>query len=144
MLKIRLQRVGRKHEPTFRVVLTDSENSTKSGRLKEVLGSYDPRKTKDLLKTDRIRYWLEKGALPTGTAHNLFVTHKIIDAPKINVLPRKKPIVKEVKEEPVTADGGTPQNAVATEPVVESSEVTADGGTPQAAVAPSDNTEAAA
>jgi ribosomal protein S16 len=37
MLKIRLQRVGRKHEPTFRVVLTDSQNSTKSGRMLEIL-----------------------------------------------------------------------------------------------------------
>lgn len=98
MLMIRLQRVGRKHEPIFRVVLTDSKNSTKSGRLKEVLGSYDPRKTVDLLKTDRIKYWLGLGALPTGTVHNLFVTHKLINAKKINVLPRKKPIAKEVKE----------------------------------------------
>ena len=41
MLKIRLQRVGRKHEPAFRLVLTDSKNSTKSGKFLEVLGSHD-------------------------------------------------------------------------------------------------------
>ncbi len=91
--------MGRKHEPTFRIVLTDSKNSTKSGRSREVLGSYDPRKTVDLLKTDRIKYWLEMGALPTGTVHNLFVTHKIIDSKKINVLPRKHPVVKEKEAE---------------------------------------------
>lgn len=94
MLKMRLQRVGRKHEPTFRLVLTDSKNSTKSGRFLEILGSYDARKTTDLLKVDRIKHWLSKGIVPTGTVHNLLVTHKILDAKKKNVLPKKTPIVK--------------------------------------------------
>ncbi len=126
MLKIRLQRVGRKHETSFRVVLTDSKNSTKSGRFKEVLGSYDPRKTVDLLKTDRIRYWLDLGAEPTGTVHNLFVTHNIINAKKKNVLPKKTLVVKEteaVKEVPSaeTTEESSVEN-VAPEPVVESKE----------------------
>ncbi|MDB5266420.1 MAG: ribosomal protein small subunit ribosomal protein [Parcubacteria group bacterium] len=92
---MRLQRVGRKHEPSFRLVLTDSKNSTKSGRFKEILGSYDPRKTADALKSDRIKYWLSKGIAATGSVHNLLVTHKLIDAKKVNVLPKKTPIVKE-------------------------------------------------
>lgn len=101
MLKMRLQRVGRKHEPSFRIVLTDSKNSTKSGRFKEILGSYDPRKSTDLLKKDRIEYWLTKGAKLTGTVHNLFVTHGVVTGNKINVLPKKTPIVKEAVAEPV-------------------------------------------
>ncbi len=137
---MRLQRVGRKHDNAFRVVLTDSKNSSKSGKFKEVLGSYDPRKTVDVLKTDRIKYWLGQGALPTGTVHNLFVTHKIIDAKKKNVLPKKTPIVKEapvVEEKPVVASAPAPEVVVeapvevapevapeASEPVVESTEVT--------------------
>lgn len=136
---MRLQRVGRKHDNAFRVVLTDSKNSSKSGKFKEVLGSYDPRKTVDVLKTDRIKYWLGQGALPTGTVHNLFVTHKIIDAKKKNVLPKKTPIVKEapvVEEKPVVASAPAPEVVVeapvevapevapeASEPVVESTEV---------------------
>lgn len=104
MLKIRLQRVGRKHEPTFRIVLTESKNSAKSGRLKEVLGSYDPRKTVDLIKVDRVKYWLERGVKPSPSVHNLFVTHKLLSAPKINVLPRKV-VVKNA--EPVAAEGET-------------------------------------
>jgi small subunit ribosomal protein S16 len=113
MLKIRLQRVGRKHEPAFRLVLTDSKNSTKSGRFKEILGSYDARKSTDLLKTDRISHWLSQGALATGTVHNLLVKHKVIDAKKVNVLPKKtfvakapEPVVEEaarVEEAPVEA-----------------------------------------
>jgi small subunit ribosomal protein S16 len=112
MLKIRLQRVGRKHEPNFRIVLTDSENSTKSGRYKEVLGSYDPRKSVDQIDAERAKYWISQGAEATGTVHNLLVTHKIIDAKKMNVLPKKRPIVK--KEEPVVE---TPAETAAETPV---------------------------
>jgi len=99
MLKIRLQRTGRVHEPTFRVVVTDSKNSTKSGRVKEVLGSYDPRVNKVVLDADRIKYWMSVGALASGTVHNLLVTNKIVSGKKINVLPQKT-VVK--KEEPAT------------------------------------------
>lgn len=84
MLKIRLQRVGRIHEPAFRLVLTDSKNSTKSGRFNEILGSYDPRKSADSLKSERISYWLSQGALPTPTVHNLLVKHGILRAKKIH------------------------------------------------------------
>jgi small subunit ribosomal protein S16 len=99
MLKMRLQRVGRKHETAFRLVLTDSKNSTKSGRILEILGSFDPRKSTDSFKTDRVKHWLDQGIATTDSVHNLFVTHKIIDAKKKNVLPKKTPIVKEVVAE---------------------------------------------
>src|SRR4051812_5263431 len=126
MLKLRLQRVGRKHETSFRLVLTESENSTKSGRLKEILGSYDPRKTTDSIKADRVKYWLSVGAKPTGTVHNLLITHKITEGKKINVLPRKNPIKKDAepaKEAPAAPVAETPVEAApASEPVVESTE----------------------
>jgi small subunit ribosomal protein S16 len=99
MLKIRLQRVGRKHEPTFRVVLTDSKNSTKSGRFLELLGSYDPRKSTEVFNGERIKEWMGKGAKLSDTMHNLLISKKIIEGKKINVLPRKTPPVVEVKAE---------------------------------------------
>ncbi len=85
MLRIRLQRVGRKHEPSFRLVLTDSKNSTKSGRFAEVLGSYDPRKTTEALKAERVRYWLSLGALPTASVNNLLIKKGVIRGKKIDV-----------------------------------------------------------
>ncbi|MDO8591020.1 MAG: 30S ribosomal protein S16, partial [bacterium] len=89
MLKIRLQRVGRKHIPTFRVVLTDSRNSTKSGRFLEILGSYDSRKDDSkIVDAERVKYWISKGAQLSGTLHNFFVHTKIIEGKKINVLPK--------------------------------------------------------
>lgn len=101
MLMIRLQRTGRKHEPTFRLVVTDSHNSTKSGRYLEVLGNHDPRKENaTVLHSDRIKHWMEHGAKVTDTVHNLLITHKIITGKKINVLPRKSPPKKEEEAKP--------------------------------------------
>ena len=91
MLIIRLQRVGRKNDPSFRVVVTDSANSSKSGKFLEILGSYNPRKTaaKTILNIERIQYWLSKGAKLSDTMNNLLVSKKIITADKINVASKK-------------------------------------------------------
>ena len=102
MLMIRLQRVGRKNDPSFRVVLTDSKNGPRSGKYLEVLGSYDARKGKAQLEKDKIKHWISKGAQTSGTLHNLLASHKVIDAKKINVLPQIKkvaPTKVELKKE---------------------------------------------
>ena len=97
---IRLQRTGRKHIPSFRVVLTDKRNSTKSGKALETLGSFNAENDKERnVNAERIKYWLSKGAQLSGTLHNFLITQKIITGKKINVLPKKRPIKKEVKEE---------------------------------------------
>jgi small subunit ribosomal protein S16 len=98
MLKIRLQRIGRKNDPSFRVVLTDSKNSTKSGRFLELLGTYNPKVADKKNRTnfiyDRIKYWLSQGAKLSDTMHNFLVQDKVIEGKKINVLPKKKPTQK--------------------------------------------------
>lgn len=100
MLKIRLQRVGRRNDPAFRVVLTDSKNSTKSGKFKEILGSYAPKKGEVIFKADRIKYWLSEGAQASDTVHNFLVSQKLIEGKKKNVLPKKSPTKpkKELKK----------------------------------------------
>lgn len=99
MLKIRLQRTGRNNEKTFRLVLTDSKNSTKSGRLLEILGNHDFRNGKTAINGERVTFLISKGAKPTPTVHNLLLSQKIIDGRKINVLPRKSPPKKEGEAE---------------------------------------------
>lgn len=98
MLKIRLQRIGRKNDPAFRAVLTDSKNSTKSGKFLEILGTYNPKAKEDSekknLNTDRIKYWIGQGAKCSDTMHNFLVHDKIILGKKINVLSKKKPTMK--------------------------------------------------
>ncbi len=105
MLKIRLQRTGRKHEPTYRLVLTDSKNSTKSGKLLEVLGSHDSRNDKNTsIVADRVKHWLSVGAKATGTVHNMLISNKIIEGKKVNVLPKKTVAKVETPVEAPKAD----------------------------------------
>ncbi len=100
MLMIRLQRIGRKNEPSFRLVLTDSKNAAKSGKFLEILGSHNFRKDGTVLKGDRIKHWIGMGAQVSDTAHNLLITQKVLTGKKKNVLP-KKTVPK--KEEAVAA-----------------------------------------
>ncbi len=103
MLAIRLQRTGRKHEPTFRVVLTDSKNGPKSGKYLENLGWYDTRlKNKpEQLKIEEIKSWMSKGAKLSLTLHNYLVSQKIIEGKKLNALPKKSPIKKDESKDGV-------------------------------------------
>lgn len=99
MLKIRLQRVGRTNVSTFRVVLTDSKNSTKSGKFLEILGIFDPINKIKEVKVDRIKYWISVGAQVSDTVHNFLISKKIIPGEKVNALPKRTPLKKEVKAE---------------------------------------------
>jgi small subunit ribosomal protein S16 len=89
MLIIRLTRVGKKKDPSFRVVVVDSKKKPKTGNYLEMVGSYNPQVDRVELKADRIKEWMQNGAQVSDTVHNLLVSQKIIDAKKINVLPKK-------------------------------------------------------
>lgn len=95
MLKVRLQRVGRKNDPSFRVVVTDSKRGPKSGNYLEMLGSYNPRQKKTVINGERVKHWISVGAQVSDTVHNILINEKVIEGKKINVLPRKSPIIKE-------------------------------------------------
>lgn len=95
MLVIRLQRTGRKGEPTFRLVVTDKRNGPKSRRFVDIVGSYDPRFNKAEIDSEKIKRWVGNGAQPSNTVHNILVSNNIIEGRKINVLPKKTPIKKE-------------------------------------------------
>lgn len=100
MLTIRLQRIGRKNNAAFRVLLTDSKNSAKSGKFLEILGSYNLKKGEVLFKQDRVAYWISKGAQVSDTVHNFLVAQKLIEGKKKNVLSKKSPTKarKELKK----------------------------------------------
>jgi small subunit ribosomal protein S16 len=65
-VKIRLMRVGKKKQPTYRVVVADSR-SPRDGRFIEILGQYAPRAEPSVVNIDgeRALAWIEKGAQPT-------------------------------------------------------------------------------
>ena len=72
MVKIRLMRVGKKKQPSWRVVVADSR-SPRDGRIIENIGHYAPRQEPSLVEIDAERavYWLEKGAQPSNTVRKL-------------------------------------------------------------------------
>ena len=101
MLMIRLQRIGRRNDPSFRVVVTEKASGPKAGRYVESLGHYDARleKGKDLvIKADRVKYWLSVGAQCSGTIHNRLVREGLITAKKRDVRPFK--VIKKAEEAP--------------------------------------------
>ena len=102
MLMIRLQRVGRKNDPSFRVVVVDSRESAKTGKVIEVVGSHDSRARRTELKAERINHWLSLGAKTSNTVNNLLVKKAIITGKTIDVSSKKlgkkaKAAVEEAK-----------------------------------------------
>ena len=83
------------------MVLTDSKNSTKSGRFHEILGTYNLVTDEKRIDAERVKYWISKGAQPSGTVHNYLVNERIIPGKKINVLPKHRPVKKD---QPQTTD----------------------------------------
>ena len=72
MLRIRLRRMGKKHSPFYRVVVSDSRR-TPLARFNEVLGTYDPRPDPAEVRIDveRADAWVRKGAHPSETVSTL-------------------------------------------------------------------------
>ncbi len=83
MLRIRLQRVGRKKQPTYRFVVSERARDTQ-GRALEIIGSYSPTQSPKLfdVKQDRIQHWISMGAQPSETVNNLLVSNGIIEGKK--------------------------------------------------------------
>ncbi len=86
---IRLQRVGRKNDPSFRVVVVDSREAAKSGKAIEVVGSHDARVDRTELKAERINYWLSKGAKASNTVSNLLIKKGVKEGKAVDVSSKK-------------------------------------------------------
>jgi small subunit ribosomal protein S16 len=97
MLKIRLQRIGRKNDAHFRMIVTPSTYKPKTHKYLEVLGTYNVKAGTSELNGERIKHWISQGAQVSETAHNMLVTKGIVEGKKKNVLPKKSPVKKEAK-----------------------------------------------
>jgi small subunit ribosomal protein S16 len=71
-VKLRLVRMGKKKQPTYRVVAADSR-SPRNGRFIEIVGTYDPRAEPSAIRIDdeKALAWLSKGAKPTERVEKL-------------------------------------------------------------------------
>lgn len=75
MVKIRLTRVGKKKQPSYRLVAANSR-SPRDGRFIEILGHYNPLTDPPtvVFKEDRIMHWLKEGAQPTDSVRQILTT----------------------------------------------------------------------
>lgn len=71
-VKLRLQRLGKKKQPFYRIVAADSR-SPRDGKFIEVVGTYNPRLNPPevVIKEDKVIKWLKNGAQPTDTVRSL-------------------------------------------------------------------------
>jgi small subunit ribosomal protein S16 len=119
-VKIRLMRVGKKKQPTYRVVVADAR-SPRDGRFLEILGQYAPRQEPSLVTIDNERalHWLNAGAQPTESAAKLLQIAGVWDAYKdangkvAASKPKVKSKAKTVKETPAAAASAAPAAAPA-------------------------------
>ncbi len=80
MVRIRLRRMGATKQPTYRIVVANSE-SPRDGRFIEVIGTYNPRTQPETveLNTERAAHWLSVGAKPSEGVIPLLRRHNLID-----------------------------------------------------------------
>lgn len=128
MLVIRLLRIGKKNQPSFKIVVTDKRKSPRAGRFVEVLGFHNPLTKKRDIKKDRVAYWLKVGAQPSDSVRNLLIEDKLIEGKKIAV--NKKSKKEKVPAAPAAASPAAPATANAPTPA------TAEPAAPAAAAAP--------
>ena len=107
---IRLQRIGKKGQAYFRLIVTEHTTRPK-GEYLELLGSYDPHKNTLEAKVDRVKHWMSKGAKLSPTANNLLVGKKMIEGEKVQSWKAKKKEATEASAEATPAPAVTPKPA---------------------------------
>ena len=135
-VKIRLMRVGKKKQPSYRVVVTDAR-SPRDGRFIEVLGQYAPRAEPSVVSidSDRALHWLRVGAQPTEQVGKLLEITGVWDAYKAAVGKDSvaKPKAKTPKPKKVEPAPEPAPAAVATEELAAADESASDEPTAEEA-----------
>ena len=105
-VKLRLMRMGKKKQPTYRIVAADSR-SPRDGRFIEIIGHYDARRDPSVIKVDNERavHWLQNGAQPTETVGKLLTLSGAMAQLKGEPLPAGAE--QFAKDAPVEAEAAT-------------------------------------
>ncbi len=83
MLTIRLSRIGKKGQPSYRFIVSEKGRDP-WGKALEILGSYNPlvNPAKITLEKERILHWISKGAQMSDTVNNLLINEGVIQGEK--------------------------------------------------------------
>ena len=103
MLTIRLQRMGKRKNPTYRLIISEKARDTQYNSL-EILGHYSPTQIPKVLelKADRIKHWLSVGAQASNTVHNILVREGILEGKKkksVRITNKRKAKIETKKAE---------------------------------------------
>lgn len=93
---IRLQRIGRKNDPAFRVLVLEKTRSPKAGSYTDLLGTYNPKTKAFTIAADRLKDWMGKGAQVSPTLHNLLVNKGVLEGKKTAAVVSKSNLEKNV------------------------------------------------
>ncbi len=93
MLMLRLQRIGRRNEAHFKIVVIENTKGPKSQKYVDIVGSYNPKLGRVEIDTDKAKQWLSNGVQPSDTVYNMLVAKGIVEGRKKNVLPKKSPVI---------------------------------------------------
>jgi len=127
---IRFQRIGRKNDPAFRMVVLPKASGPKAGSYVDLVGTYNPKTKAMTVQGERIKEWMTKGAQVSPSLMNLLISKGILEGTKFASVSKKnleknKPaeviVEKAVAVEAVEAI--TPEAVAITEEVAESLEV---------------------
>ena len=142
-VKIRLMRMGKKKQPTYRVVVADAR-SPRDGRIIESIGRYDPRQEPSVVEVDNERalHWLGVGAQPTERAQKLLEISGAwarfkISRGEIYTVPDRSAAPADKVAEEAPAEEAPAEEPPAEEPPAESS---ADGPAEEPSEDPSEDT----
>jgi small subunit ribosomal protein S16 len=77
MLAIRLQRLGRKAAPVYRLAVQEAQRHPSSGRVVAYVGAYNPHTKEVKIDTEKVEFYLKNGAQPSPRVVKLLVDQKV-------------------------------------------------------------------
>lgn len=96
MLMIRFQRIGRKNDPAFRMVVLEKTSSPKAGTYVELVGTYNPKTKAFTANGEAIKGWMAKGAQLSPSLQNLLITKGVIEGKKSAAVVKKSELEKNI------------------------------------------------
>lgn len=126
MLAIRLQRLGRKGYPTYRLAVQEARRHPSSGRVVAYVGNYNPHTKEVNLNIEKVEFYLKNGAQPTPRVAKLLTENKIklpewvkLHTQKNNPIRNTEKLRRNQPKEEPAAEEAKAEEAPAEEPVVE-------------------------
>src|SRR5262245_22662189 len=97
MLMIRFQRIGRRNDPAFRMLVLEKTAGPKAGTYVDQVGTYNPKTKAFNADGARIKEWMGKGAQVSPSLMNLLIEKGVLEGKKSSAVVRPKNLTKNVK-----------------------------------------------